>query len=159
MKKLICTALCTTLILLIFSCEKDDFCISNPVTPSIIFRLYEIDEDGDEELKSVDSLYIWAEGKDSIYINQSTDSITIPLNSLEDKTVYNFAQGTELLSTFTINYTREEEYVSRSCGYRIIFKDVTIENGTNTNTWITSFTPATLTTINSQESAHVKIYH
>lgn len=157
MKKLICTALCTSLILLIFSCEKDDFCTTNPVTPSLVLDLYDMNDM--DALKSVDSLYVWATGKDSLYVNASINSITIPLNSLDTNTVYNFAKGTSLLNTFTIRYTTEEEYISRSCGFRIIFNDVTIENGTNPNTWISSFTPETLTTINSQESAHVKIYH
>ncbi|MFT6698855.1 MAG: hypothetical protein ACJAVD_000340, partial [Porticoccaceae bacterium] len=48
------------------------------------------------------------------------------------------------------------EYVSRSCGYKIIFNEVTF---TSDNTWITDFTPETLTTIDNQNEAHVQIFH
>ena len=59
-------------------------------------------------------------------------------------------------ATFTINYTTQEEYVSRSCGFKILFNDVTFESD---NTWITEFTPEILTTIDNQNAAHVQIFH
>ncbi|MCG1036450.1 DUF6452 family protein [Polaribacter sargassicola] len=139
--------------LFIFACEKDDFCLENPVTPNLVLRFY--DDVNRETLKKPASLYVWAEGKDSIFSNVTLDSIYIPLNSLELETVYNFSDGTNV-DQFTITYTTEEEYVSRSCGYKIIFNDVNI---TSTNTWITDFTPSTLTTIDNQDAAHVQIYH
>ena len=141
------------IIILISACEKDDFCTQNPVTPNLVLRFY--DDTNRETLKSIDVLYVWAEGKDSIYTNVSTDSIAIPLNSLATETIYNFSDGTTV-NKFTITYTPEEEYVSRSCGFRVIFNDATF---TSDNTWITDFTPSTLTTINSQSSAHVQVFH
>jgi len=163
MKKLIGTTICTFLIILILSCEKDDFCILTPVTPNLVIRFHDVDDE--DETKEVDSLYVWAEGMDSIY-NYTTssvgiDSIALPLNTLSENTVYHLAQGTSLLDTFTISYTTEEEYVSRSCGFRVIFNNIELDNNTegNEDSWISSFTPNTLTTINEQESAHVKIYH
>lgn len=141
------------IIIVIYACEKDDFCTQNPVTPNLVLRFY--DDTNRETLKSVDALYVWAEGKDSIYTNVSTDSIAIPLNSLAGETMYNFSNGTTV-NTFTITYTPEEEYISRSCGFRIIFNDAIF---TSNNTWITDFTPSTLTTINSQSSAHVQVFH
>lgn len=141
------------IIIVIAACEKDDFCTQNPVTPNLVLRFY--DDANRETLKSVDALYVWAAGKDSIYTNVSTDSIAIPLNSLATETIYNFSNGTTV-NTFTITYTPEEEYISRSCGFRIIFNDATF---TSNNTWITDLTPSTLTTINNQSSAHVQIFH
>ncbi|WP_405606160.1 DUF6452 family protein [Polaribacter sp. Asnod1-A03] len=142
-----------TITLFISACEKDDFCLENPVTPNLVLRFY--DDVNRETLKKPASLYVWAEGKDSIFSDVTLDSIYIPLNSLELETVYNFSDGTNV-DQFTISYTTEEEYVSRSCGYKIIFNDV---NFTSTNTWITDFTPTTLTTIDNQDAAHVQIYH
>lgn len=141
------------IIILISACEKDDFCTQNPVTPNLVLRFY--DDTNRETLKNIPTLYVWAEGKDSIYTNASTDSIAIPLNSLATETMYNFSDGTTV-NKFTITYTPEEEYVSRSCGFRVIFNDATF---TSDNTWITDFTPSTLTTINSQSSAHVQVFH
>ena len=145
-------------VLLISACERDDFCTQNPVTPNLVLRFY--DSSDTTTLKPVDSLYVWAEGKDSIIMNQSTDSIAIPLNTIAPNTVYFLAQGTLLQNKITIEYTTQEEYVSRSCGYKITFNDVTLtDDSTNSSTWISSFTPASLTTINNQNAAHVQIFH
>jgi len=135
------------------SCEKDDFCTQNPVTPKLILRFY--DDTNRESVKTVDNLYVWAEGKDSLFINASLDSLFIPLNSAATETVYNFSKN-NIVNQFTIQYTTENEFVSRSCGFKVIFNDV---NFTSDNTWITDFEPSNLTTIENQNEAHVQIYH
>jgi len=149
-------------LIIIYSCERDDFCLSNPVTPNLVIRLHDVDDEDDT--KQIDSLTIWAEGNDVLYSNTTTDSIVLPLNTLTTNTVYNLLHledGEEILETFTISYTPEEEYVSRSCGFRIIFNETSLNRDTegNENVWISSFTPDTITTINNQGSAHVKIFH
>ena len=136
------------------SCEKDDFCLKNPVTENLVIEFY--DETNTETLKKVTELYVWAEGKDSIYVNQTINTITIPLNSLSTETVYNFSKE-NVINQFTITYTPEEIYVSRSCGYKIIFNEVTFSSD---NTWIKDFTPEeTLTTLENQDAAHVQVFH
>ena len=151
------------LTVLISACEKDDFCIKNPVTPNLILRFY--DTNDRETLKDVERLSIWAENKDTItnYKSINIDSVAIPLNSLATKTIYHLKMNNSdgsiannQTATFTINYTTQEEYVSRSCGFKILFNDVTFESD---NTWITEFTPEILTTIDNQNAAHVQIFH
>jgi hypothetical protein len=137
-----------------FACEKDDFCTQNPVTPNLILRFY--DDLDRETLKNVSSFYVWAEGKDTIFENVTTDSIYIPLNSLATETVYNLSTE-NTINKFTIKYTPKEEYVSRSCGYSMIFNEVTFSS--NSSTWIKDFTPSSITTINNQNTAHVQIFH
>lgn len=137
-----------------FACEKDDFCTQNPVTPNLILRFY--DDLDREALKNVESFYVWAEGKDTIFENVSTDSIYIPLNSLATETVYNLSTE-NTINKFTIKYTPKEKYVSRSCGYSVVFNEVTFTS--NSSTWIKDFTPSSLTTINNQNTAHVQIFH
>jgi len=148
---------------LISACEKDDFCIKNPVTPNLVLRFY--DTNDREALKGVERLSIWAENKDTItnYKSINIDSVAIPLNSLATKTIYHLKMNNSdgsiannQTATFTINYTTQEEYVSRSCGFKILFNDVTFESD---NTWITEFTPEILTTIDNQNAAHVQIFH
>jgi hypothetical protein len=151
MKKILVLILLT--ILIFSACEKDDFCIQNPITPNLVLRFY--DANDRETLKPVTSFYVWAEGKDTIFNNISKDSIYIPLNSLSTETIYNFSTD-NIVNQFTINYTPKEEYVSRSCGFKIIFNEVTFTSDT---TWITDFTPETLTTIDHQTTAHVQIFH
>ena len=152
------------IIIIISACEKDDFCTQNPVTPNLILRFY--DETSRETLKTAKLLTVWVEGKDTIegYESTTTDSIAIPINSLALETIYHLkineedgAKADNQITTFTITYTTEEKYVSRSCGYKVIFNDVTFSSD-NTN-WITDFTPETLTTIDNQDAAHVQIFH
>ena len=140
------------IIILNSACEKDDFCIQNPVTPKLILRFY--DEANRSSLKAVNELYVWAENKDSLFVNISTDSLVIPLNTNNNQTIYNLSKG-NIVEQFTIDYTPENEYVSRSCGFKIIFNDV---NFTPNNNWISNFT-ALETSIENQNSAHVQIFH
>ncbi|MDY0779296.1 DUF6452 family protein [Tenacibaculum sp. IB213877] len=152
MKRIAITFLILTVII-ISSCEKDDFCTQNPVTPSLVLRFYSKDTVADT--KKADSLYVWVDGKDSIYKNLNTDSIALPLNTLAQQTKFNLSKGTLQTATLTINYTTEDEYVSRSCGYRVLFNDVSFEK----TGWIDSLSVTEIPTINNQSSAHVKIYH
>lgn len=147
---------------LISACEKDDICLS-PTTPKLILRFY--DNADQTTIKSTRNLSIWADEKDTIsnYKSVSLDSVAIPLNVNTSQTVYHLKTNSvdgnianNISNTLTINYTTTEEYVSRSCGFKTIFNNVTI---TSNNGWIQSFTPTSLTTINNETSAHVKIFH
>ena len=66
------------------SCEKDDICLE-ATTPMLVIRFYDINNP--ENVKSVNSLTVWAINKDSIYENKAIDSIVIPLNLNEILTV------------------------------------------------------------------------
>lgn len=145
------------------ACEKDDFCIKNPITPNLVLRFY--DANDRETIKPVKRLSIWVALKDTIaaYKSINIDSVAIPLNSIDSKTIYHLKMNNSdgsiannQTATFTITYTAQEEYVSRSCGFKILFNDVTFESD---NTWITDFTPETLTKIDNQNGAHVQIFH
>jgi hypothetical protein len=145
------------------SCEKDDFCLKNPVTPKLVLRFY--DDENRELTKKAKLLTVWVIDKDTLdgYASTSTDSIAIPINTLATETTYQLkvnnedgAKADNEITTFTIKYTPEEVYVSRSCGYQVIFNDVTFSSDNN---WIVDFTPETLTTIDNQNTAHVQIYH
>jgi hypothetical protein len=160
MKKYIILLLIITFI--INACEKDDICLL-PTTPKLILRFY--DSAKPSEFKKVEwfSAVAQSKVKDSLFKEQNLDSIAIPLNVNATKTVYflktNTVSGNRPDNKFekiTINYTTEEVFVSRSCGFKTIFNNVTI---TSNNSWIQSFTPNSLTTIDNETSAHVKIYH
>lgn len=152
----------TILILLVsvalFSaCEKDDFCTQNPVTPRLIIRFY--DDTNRETTKRVQNLVINSEANsDTIarYNGVSTDSIVIPLNPNALETIYNFSKD-GVVNQFSINYDIQEEYVSRSCGYKIVYTN--LEFSSPTNTWFTDFTPKTLLNLNDQTTAHVQVFH
>ena len=141
----------------LFSCERDDFWTLNPVTPSLVIRFCDAN-DRDENLQ-VDSLFVWVPGRaDSLLIsNAITDSIAIPLNTTALSTTYNFGLGTDLIETITVAYDPQEEFISRSCGFRVIFNDVIVSR--QNATWIEDISPENIETINSQNQAHVKIFH
>ena len=145
------------------ACEKDDICLVDATTPNLILRFY--DNANPSTLKNAERLSVWAEGKDTLStsINISLDSIAIPLNPNTTQTVYHFKRNmvdgnipNNEYNTLTISYTTEEVYISRSCGFKTIYNNVNITSGTG---WIQSYTPTTLTTIDNETSAHVKIFH
>ena len=113
----------------ILSCEKDDICI-DATTPNLIIRFY--DNTDKTVLKSVPSLYVWAVDKDSTQINVSIDTLVIPLNTLQDLSNYKFSSNS-IIDDITLTYTRSDEFVSRSCGYKTVFDNLSI---TTTSNWI-----------------------
>jgi len=150
-------------LIVISACEKDDFCIQNPVTSKLIIDFY--DDTNRETLKNVQRFSIIAEGKtDSLFTNETFNSISIPLNSLTTETLYTLkknnkggATANNEIVTFSIKYDTEEAFVSRSCGFKIIYKNVAFSS--STNSWITDFTPTTIINLDDQSEAHVQIFH
>ena len=145
--------------LLISSCEKDDFCIE-PITPNMIIRFY--NATNISETKAVTDLTVNPNDLDSIYINVSIDSIVIPLDVTSNQIIYNFSSGTNV-DILTIDYEIEEVFVSRSCGFKAIFNNVTITSDVS-NDWIIGLTETlentiTIPTINDESAAHVQIFH
>ncbi len=156
------------LILLLFlsflACEKDDICI-DPITPNLIIRLYDVTDA--TTVKSVANLQIKNIDIDSLFSDNiiATDSITIPLNVNQDNTTYVFTINTDDAAltnsdTLKISYAREAIFVSRSCGFKTVFKNVSFNLTSDTNNWIQSVVfiePEN--TIDNETKAHVKILH
>ena len=145
--------------LLVSSCEKDDFCI-DPITPNMIIRFY--DATNPLETKVVTDLSLNPEGLEDLYTSTSLDSILIPLDVTSNQIIYNFSTGTNI-DVLTIDYEVEEVFVSRSCGFKAIFNNVTITSDPS-NDWILGLTTSldntiTITTIENESAAHVQIYH
>jgi hypothetical protein len=150
-------------LVVISACEKDDFCIQNPVTSKLLIEFY--DNTNRETLKNVRRFSIIADEKaDSLFTDRTLNSISIPLNSLTKETVFtlkrNASDGARInneIATFKIQYDTEEVFVSRSCGFKIIYKNVAFSS--STNSWITAFTPTTIINLDDQSEAHVQIFH
>ena len=145
--------------LLISSCEKDDFCIE-PITPNMIIRFY--NATNISETKAVTDLTVNPNDLDSIYINVSLDSIVIPLDVTSNQIIYNFSSGTNV-DILTIDYEIEEVFVSRSCGFKAIFNNVTVTSDVS-NDWIIGLTETlentiTIPTIDDESAAHIQIFH
>ncbi|WP_299839185.1 DUF6452 family protein [uncultured Tenacibaculum sp.] len=146
------------------SCEKDDFCTQTPVTPNLVLRFY--DKTNLTEFKDVQRFSMTASGiqnADSLFMNITADSIAIPLNTLTEETVFTLkrnetdsdASAGNEFATLTVKYTPESDYVSRSCGFRVIFNEVTFEK----TGWIDRLSVTEVESIKSQTNAHVNIFH
>lgn len=141
------------LICMVFSaCEKDDICLLD-TTPNLIVVFK--DKDNTENKKTVSGLTVWAHQKDSIIVQQSSDSIAIPLDLNNDLTRYHFANSSAT-DEFTFVYVRTDEFISRSCGYKTLFSNLNIENPTNN--WISSYEIQN-TTVENELTTHITFYH
>ncbi len=145
--------------LLVSSCEKDDFCI-DPITPNMIIRFY--DATNPTETKSVSNLSVQPEGYEDIYSNVSIDSLLLPLDVMSNEIVYNLSSDGNQ-DILTITYDVEEKFVSRSCGFKAIFRNVIVTSDPS-NEWILGLTESgnntvTISTIEDESAAHVQIYH
>jgi len=136
MKK-IATILAVILLVNGFSaCEKDDICSEDtPTTPRLMIEFY-----GDNNvLKPVTNLKVTADGvADPIVFNAdvttasryltNASNIALPLDLSAEKVTYEFTLNATdttglLLKTDKIefNYRRKTIYVSRACGYKMLF--------------------------------------
>ena len=145
--------------LLVSSCEKDDFCIE-PVTPNMVIRFY--NATNITQTKPVEYLSVNPEGLDELYSNANLDSILIPLDVTSNQIIYNLSSESNI-DVITINYDVEEVFVSRSCGFKAIFNNVSVSSDVS-NDWIIGLTETlentiTIPTIDNETAAHVKIFH
>ncbi len=119
------------------SCEKDDICDANtPTTPRLIIDFYDISNPS--VLKNVTNLKVIGEGMTEGYVfnpnatGQSQylvngSSIAIPLKTDIDTTTYNFILNSGNpnpalidIDEVTFNYTRNDVFVSRACGFKTL---------------------------------------
>lgn len=134
------------------ACEQDDICLLD-TTPSLIVVFK--DKDNVENKKSVAQLTVWAKDKDSIFVNQSVDSIAIPLDLNNDLTQFSFANSSST-DEYTFEYSRTDEFVSRSCGYKTLFSNLNVTE--QSNNWISSYELQN-TTVENELTTHIIFYH
>ena len=164
MKK-IAVLLCSILMLL--SCEKDDIC-DQATTPKMVFSFYDITDTSLE--KSPVDFAIFGEGFET-EINQSVNGANdsfkagIPLKTSVDSSTFLFIQNytdenETNTDTLTVNYSRNEVYVSRGCGFKTNFT-LNDTNGValtaDTDNWIQNIEIEN-SIITNETTVHVKIY-
>lgn len=144
---------------LFYQCERDDICI-NDTTPNLIIRFY--DQTNHTALKDVSELNVEIDSLGTyIHYNTftTTDSIAIPLRIDEDLTKYKFTineSTSPIIDDFTLNYERNFVFVSRSCGYKTEFLNISTSN--QTNNWINSIN-ILKQNIQNENEAPISIYH
>ncbi|MDO7173642.1 DUF6452 family protein [Mariniflexile sp. AS56] len=161
------------------SCERDDICPeSTPTTPSLIIDAYDIDDQ--DSKKSISKLLVGGIGNDAVlsgYTIVSTTQIVLPLKTDADSTEYALIKDTFVndngttddtsddyydgnIDIVTITYTREEVYVSRACGYKTIYKNVTFTVEPDSDNWIKSRQPLNENqSVEDETETHFNIFH
>lgn len=140
------------IVIALMGCEKDDICVES-TTPKLIINFK--DFTNIKNKKSVPSITVFAENKEELYTAQSLDSIAIPLDLANNFTNYIFKSGT-VSDTLKFNYTINDIFVSRSCGYKSVFQNLVIAS--TTANWIKN-TTINNATIDNEKTAHITFYH
>ncbi|GAA3590257.1 DUF6452 family protein [Flavivirga amylovorans] len=157
-----------------FSCERDDICPdSTPTTPRLKIDLLDVaNSDNKKNVFDLVIVGVTDEFTGVVSVNNEfilpdynfrarIDSLLLPLKTTENSTQYVLIKEAEINDAgteddtsddyidgnqdlITINYSREEVYVSRACGYKTIFKNVTLNLDPDiANRWLTSRQPLT----------------
>jgi hypothetical protein len=146
------------------SCEKDDICIDE-TTPHLVIRFY--DKTSTSTVKAVTNLKVEVENSNDEFVQigntASLDSIVLPLNVDFDLTkirlTKNFSETSAgIVNAFTLNYNREEVFVSRSCGYKTIYRNVNKSDENLSSDWIQNIN-LLFPDIDNENQAHITIFH
>jgi len=137
------------------SCEKDDVCIG-AATPKLIARFYNFNSQS-ETKPTADLSVIALPLQDTLYKHVAIDSISLPLDTQKNYTEYVFIEGTNP-DTLKISYDLNPYFVSKACGYIMLFENVTIQLKPDNDLWIKQI-EILQNNIKIDTSAHVKIYH
>lgn len=155
------------LLLIGYSCEKDDICVDGD-TPLLIIRFY--DAADTTLVKPVNALRVIGLNQElpvnTFTDRTSLDSIAIPLDLENNFTDFIFISDstdenemeTGNRDTLRFSYTVAPEFVSRACGFVGRYEGVTSQITPDTLNWVQE-SEILISKIITQDSAHVKIFH
>ncbi|MFD2540995.1 DUF6452 family protein [Lacinutrix gracilariae] len=153
------------------SCERDDICSDDTSTTSRLFIQF-YNSANTENVKNAFKLRIQGVGNEEVlsdYNIVTANSIYLPLKTTETSTQFVLHKDYVLnddgttegnADTITINYATELEYVSKACGYKTVFENVTISVEDDGDKWIDYILSATDNEpISNEDEAHFNLYH
>ena len=157
MKKLL--TLIAVALLSLAACEPDDICLEDtPGTPKLIVVFY--GKNQTDTKKSVTDLQVKGMDMEGILYNATTDSIALPLKTLAGSTSFSLTatqNGNAAEDIITFNYDPEDQFISRACGYKTVFTNLTFSTGNALN-FISKIEILT-NSISDNNNTHVKILH
>jgi hypothetical protein len=150
------------------SCEKDDVCSeSTPTTPRLIINFYDLTNP--TLTKNVTNLGILGEGLNTMILFNGVSKIQIPLDITKDISKYQFILNYGNSNPAFINidqlqfdYTRNNVYISRACGYKTLFTLDATNPFTQTDAavldglWMKNIT-VLQSTISNEDETHLSI--
>lgn len=147
------------------SCERDDICAeTTPTTPLLVIDFF--DADNPTEPKAPNNLII-AEAGTTTGLLVNTATVSIPLRTDEDQSSFVFVlnSGSEEIDNpqniddITFSYTRTEEYVSKACGFRVLYQALQEQlTSPEDDFWIEDIIIVN-PTIEDEAQAHIRILH
>lgn len=163
MNRIIKTFILLLLLSIIAGCTADDICSEETqTTPEMVITFSDHRISG--LAKPLEHLTIRNIEYDTIVWDAPADTISMPLSTEMDRSTYAFTilKGeTAYTNVYQFDYSREEIYVSRACGYKMRYTNLTAEDISDSDsipTWakfITVLNPI----ITDEKSAHITILH
>ncbi|MVO10907.1 hypothetical protein GOQ30_17180 [Flavobacterium sp. TP390] len=170
MKKISVIVLIILVLLSFWNCEKDDLCAeSTPTTPRVVIEFY--DAVNPDVAKSVTNLKYFEvndadEGISDTLTTASGTKILIPLKTFQNENTVRFKLilngsdddvSNDITDFVRFNYSKEDIYISRACGYKTIFELNATDGFEKTTNWIQVGGIVDYSVTNENET-HVKIY-
>ena len=163
----------------LINCERDDICAeTTATTPRLLIEFY--DALSTDNLKNVPRLSVYGEdlvtdptvdSDATIIYNVNANAVELPLlignENTETTTRFVLEKDSNLriddngdsnIDIIEITYTSEFLYVSRACGYKSIFNELSVFPESDGDNWISSIT-IDQTTIENENTVHVRIFH
>lgn len=176
-------------VLVNYGCERDDICAAaTPTTPRLLIDL--LDVSNSDIKKNVFGLVVIGSDfvtSDTIPANpniflpdnlfRNVNNLVLPLKTDSDSTEYilveratindngtlddttdDFIKGNQ--DRIVINYSRRQVFVSRACGFKTIFENVTLNITPDTDNWMLSRQPLIDNqSVENETTAHFSISH
>ncbi|WP_162919981.1 DUF6452 family protein [Hanstruepera ponticola] len=164
-----------------FSCERDDICDSDNTTPRLVLAFYNIENPEDLNPKNVVKFRVQGVDNDETLPDldgtKQRQEILLPLKTTENITEYKLHKNYSVNDNgtpndpsddtlrgnediITIEYVREEVYVSRACGFKTVFKNIRITVADDGDRWIQNYRSVDDNQIVENEDApHFRLFH
>lgn len=147
------------------NCEKDDICDPNlTTTPRLVIEFYS--QQNQSVLRSVTNLSVKSPDVTGAMLFNGVSKIEIPLKTFQNNTTFEFTlnstatDGTINKDTLHFNYTTQDIYVSRACGFKTNYnlsQNSGIQIVTDEDNWIKNKT-IIKTKIESENDVHIKLF-
>ncbi len=146
------------IILFVIGCEEDDVCIGE-ASPNWVVK---IKNQQTQLADTLDTLYVEYRDSDDVLDTlklYQVDSFQVPLRIDGGAIGFGFIsslQDDAVKDSISMNYESEEEYVSKACGLKKVFKNVSyIEHSLDSIQSIESLTPQ----ISNDDEVHIVLYY
>lgn len=150
------------------SCERDDICSeATPVTPRLSIQFF--DYNAPAVLKNVTGLKVREITSDNELVFNSVSEIKLPLQTAQDSVTFEMTLNSSSLNPdliytdrLSFQYTRDNVYISRACGYKTVFALTPDASGAavlpdDDSDWIRTIVVANYN-IEHENETHLRIY-